>query len=167
VHVFDDDEQRLALRGGLDELRQCKGAPALSSGGFHRALQRLQLRIQRRVRQIAQVDELIDAGIALREAADSVCSGLCRRVGVHPEQAQRQGRDGPAAGRLAKVEDLRAMGGDASILRRCAHSVRQARFTDAGFAANHDGAAVATAGAAIHHGESQRKLRTSAHEKLQ
>ena len=99
VHVFDDQQLRRALRGRLDDLRQRQRAAALTGRDLHRLFQRGQLGIERRVDQVAEEDDLIDAcRRAQRDAARRQLRSLGGRIGADAEQAQRQRRDRPPPG---------------------------------------------------------------------
>ena len=89
-----------------------------------------------------------------------------RGIRAETEQAQRQRRDRAPARRLAEVEDLRGMHGDAAFARSAAHRVDEARLADAGFAAHDDGASVTAGRASIERRENHRELRTAADERL-
>ena len=67
VHVLDDQQLRSALHGRFDQLREGQRAAALTGRDLHRLFQRRELRVDRRVDEIAEEDDLID-GIAAAPA---------------------------------------------------------------------------------------------------
>ncbi len=166
MNVLDDQELRSALHGRFDQLCECQRTAALPGRDLHRLFQGGELRVDRRVDEIAQEDDLID-GVAPRQRAPHGRGTLVRRrICAETEQAQRERSDRAPPGRLTEVEDLRRMHGDTALAGGAADCVDEACLTDAGFAAHDDRAPMAAIRASVQRRENHRELRPASDERL-